>query len=213
MSPFDELTELRSVLKVQEIAEMTGLRRETLSRARPGRRFQRRTERALDDLYRVVTQLRATVGGDPSHLVAILRRPQASLDHRSIADLLREGKADEALRHLPTRGRPGRKARRKPLPDEEKQRAAELLAADPELAERLPAVEEAIRRHFGADAAIERGVIWACGPGEEDELHVRIDSPLSLDEELDRLIDLIGERIDEEERLGRIRDRMTIGFS
>ncbi|HEX3736058.1 MAG TPA: hypothetical protein VHV53_00825 [Solirubrobacterales bacterium] len=209
MSPFDELTELRSVLTVQEIAEMTGLRRETLSRARPDSRFQRRTQKALDDLYAVVTRLRPSVGGDTHRLVTILRRPQATLGRRSIAELLQEGKVDEVLDRLPVpkpREQPQRPL--EPIPDKQKQRAAELLAADPELAERLPAIEAAIRLHFGADAPIERGVIWSYSPGEEDELYVRVDSALSFEEKVDRLGDLLSE----EEVFRGLLPRLTIGW-
>lgn len=209
MSPFDELAELRSVLTVQEIAEMTGLRRETLSRARPDSRFQRRTQKALDDLYSVVTRLRSSVDGDPVHLVAILRRPQAALDRRSIADLLREGKVDEALDHLP--GPRAREKERGPVPisEEEKERVSALLAADPELAARLPAVEDAIRTHFGADADVQRRVAGSHGAAEEDHLYLRIESDLSFDAKVDRLAELLS---DQREQLAQVRERVTIGW-
>jgi hypothetical protein len=97
-SPFDELSELRRLLTTQEIAELTGLRRETISRARRDRRLRRSTAKALGDLYAVVMAIRS--GGDQAHLAAVLRRPQQEFGGRSIADLLREGKVDEVLERL-----------------------------------------------------------------------------------------------------------------
>jgi len=183
MSPYDELAELRSMLTVQEIADVTGVRRETLSRARPDSRFQRRTQKALDDLYAVATRLRPTIGGDPVHLAAVMRRPQSALAQRSIADLLREGRADEVLEHLgppgpePTareqlenlRFDPELSARLSPTPTEvhpdeaqvaeEARLVAAMLGADPELASLLPEIEAKILRHFGSDATIDRTII------------------------------------------------------
>ena len=148
-SPFDELSELRTLLTTQQIAELTGLRRETISRARPDSRFQRRTEKALGDLYLVVTRMRSVADDDLGQIAAILRRPQAALHGRSIAELLKEGRVDEVLEQLgapeqtepvaPPRSRPGEP------PDD----AAEaFLAADPELAALLPEIEAKVREHF-----------------------------------------------------------------
>src|ERR1700753_2247797 len=85
-SPFDELTELRESMTTQEIAGLTGLRRETISRARPDSRFPRRTEKAIGDLYALVTRIKAVAGGDLAQVGAILRRPQSALGGRSIAE-------------------------------------------------------------------------------------------------------------------------------
>jgi hypothetical protein len=97
-SPFDELSELRRLLTTEEIAELTGLRRETISRARRDRRLRRATEKSLGDLYAVVTAI--TSGGVHAHLAAVLRRPQQQFGGRSIADLLQEGRVEEVLGHL-----------------------------------------------------------------------------------------------------------------
>lgn len=100
-SPFDELSELRRLLTTEEIAELTGLRRETISRARRDRRLRRATEKSLGDLYAVVTAIAGD--GAHAHLAAVLRRPQRQFGGRSIAELLQEGRVEEVLGHL---GRP-----------------------------------------------------------------------------------------------------------
>jgi hypothetical protein len=234
MSPYDELTELRSVMTVPEIAEMTGVRRETLSRARPDSRLQRRTQRALDDLYAVVIRLRRTMGGDPVHLAAVMRRPQSALAQRSIADLLQEGKVDEILDHLtpapaPTAGGQlenlrldpevlaGLSETTDPTPDQMKAKAAEdeqrveaLLEAVPELASRLPAIESRIRGYFGADSRIERRVpVFYDSPEDNETLYLRIRSSLDHDEQIDRLTRLLG---DEDDLLDPVAARLTIGM-
>ena len=100
-SPFDELGELRKLLTTQEIAELTGLRRETISRARRDSRFRRSTEKSLADLHAVVTSMKAVAGGGHAHLAAVLRRPQKQFDGRSIAELLKEGKVELKRRTAP----------------------------------------------------------------------------------------------------------------
>ncbi len=192
--PYDELIELREVLSTGEIAELTGLRRETISRARPDQRFQRRTEKALGDLYLVVTRLRAVRGeGNAGRVGAILRRPQPALGGRPISDLLREGQVDLVLEHL---------ARPDPV--------ASLLAADPELESRLPAIEAAVLEHFGPGASVERKIIepWDIEDGE-DALYLRVRNDLSFDENVDRLAQLLRQ---EKELLAPVRLRLTIGF-
>jgi hypothetical protein len=231
-SPFDELTELRSILTTLQIAELTGLRRETISRARPDSRFQRRTEKALGDLYAVVTQIRSVNGGDLGQLAAVLRRPQPLLADRSIAQLLKEGRVDVVLEHLappvPTQDEPLRDLRLDPEmlarlsatadPDRtasvpaaaaEGRGVAALLDADMELASLLPAIEARIHHHFGADATIERTIITDHdAPESGDELYLRIRTSLDHDEEVDRLIDLLRE---ESDLLEPVRARLTIG--
>jgi hypothetical protein len=229
-TPYDVLTELRSMLTLAEISEMTGLRRETLSRARSGVRFQRRTAKALDDLYLVVNRLRPMLAGDVTHLAAILRRPQEPLGGHSIAELLREGRVEVALEHLAP-----------PLPEEEKLEdfrldpeieaglsasedglaspprgnpthvdPAELLDGDPDLTSRLPAIEAAIRERFGDDVRIERKIIREpFNSNTRDELYLRVHSGLSFDEEVDRLRRLLRE---EQDLLGPVQRRLTIGF-
>ena len=231
-TPFEELTELRSMLSMNEIAEMTGMRRETLSRARPGSRFQRRTQKALDDLYLVVARLRPTMGGDTVHLAAVMRRPQTALAHRSIAELLREGKAAEVLEHLgepepAKRGGPGTiefdpalLARLEPTPKddpreqvhlvENERQVATLLDSDPDLASRLPAIEAKIHEYFGADAQIGRAIITEYDDAEGgDELYLRILTSLTHDDEVDRLTKLLG---DEGDLLDPVATRLTIGM-
>jgi hypothetical protein len=234
MSPYDELTELRSMLTVQEIAEVTGVRRETLSRARPDSRLQRRTQKALDDLYAVVSRLSPTMGVDPVHLAAVMRRPQAALAQRSIAELLQEGRAAEVLEHLdlsepdPTeleqlkniRFAPEILAQLTPTPTdadprvqaklvEEERRVAALLDADPDLASRLPAIEAKIHEHFGADARIRRSVIAEYDdPEGGDGLYLGVCTGLSFDEEIERLGKLL---VSSDDLLEPVRERLTIG--
>jgi hypothetical protein len=230
-TPFDELSELRGLLSVREIAEMTGMRRETLSRARPDSRFQRRNQQALDDLYVVVTRMRPLVGGDTTHLAAILRRPQAVFAQRSIAELLKDGKVDAVLEHLhpsaPTEAEqleniqfdPEILAELARTADDDyrgaevksanqERRLSDLLDADPELASRLPAIEAEIRGHFGPDATLRRAVIDAHDdPVGGDRLYLGVRSGLPIDEEIDRL----GELVSDEDLLGPVAGRLTIG--
>lgn len=231
VTPFEELTELRSLMSVGEVAEMTGIRRETLSRARPDGRFQQRTAAALHDLLVVVTQLRPMVDGDV-HLAAVLRRPQPEFARRSIARMVREGRVDIVLEHLarpePTDPkelenfelppeivaeleRSQEEERPKP-PAEDPTRAARvsaLLAADPELSSRLPEIEAKVREYFGPDAQIERKIIEPYdNPDGHDELYLRVRTDLSIAEAADRLGDLM----EAEQDLGPILGRLTIGF-
>lgn len=229
-SPFDELNELRAVLTTQEIAELTGLRRETISRARPDSRFRRSTEKALGDLYAVVTRMRSRNGGDLGQLAAVLRRPQPQLDGRSIAEQLREGRVDLVLRQLspsepsaveqledlrldpatlaamaPSKG--ASSASRSGL---DGRPVAELLDADPALAALLPEIEAKIRDHFGTDAQIDRAVVTdPDDPEGGDHLYFRIRTGLSFDLEVDRLAALLDH---EEALLEPFEDRLTIGI-
>jgi hypothetical protein len=231
-SPFDELTELRAVLTTQEIAELTGLRRETISRARPDSRFQRRTAKALEDLYLVVTQLRSARGDETGQLVSVLRRPQAELAGRSIAELLRDGQVDVVLRALSTeapteaeeianfRLSPEVEAQlepwREPSDDEVvrdpdlDQRIEAFLDAVPELRTRLGAIEAALVEQFGPGAKVERQIIDdfdAVERGEEFYLRVRAD--LSFDEEIDRLVEFLQR---EQDLLDPVHRHLVIGF-
>jgi hypothetical protein len=180
-TPFEDLTDLRQVLSLGEIAEMTDLRRETLSRARPDSRFQQRTAKGLHDLYVVVSRLRPMVDGDV-HLAAILRRPQPEFARRSIARVLRDGQVDAVLRHL-DQPEPAdqEKLEKFELPPEvvaeleasqRKEgsappvgdptlagRISALLAADPELSARLPEIETKVLEYFGPGARVERKII------------------------------------------------------
>lgn len=216
-SPFDELTELRALLTTQEIADMTGLRRETISRARPDSRFQRRTEKALRDLYLVVTRMRAVRGGDLGQLAAVLRRPQEQFAGRSIAELLREGEIEAILDGLsadaPTEAEGSKEPSdahvvKDPTLDE---RVDALLAADPELRSRLGPIEAALLRHFGPGSAVERKLVneFHDDPEGSDELYLRVDADLALDESIDRLATFL-ER--EGDLLAPVRAQLTIGF-
>lgn len=217
-SPFDELKELRAVLTAQEIAELTGLRRETISRARPDSRFQRRTEKALGDLYLVITKMKEAAGGDLGQLSAVLRRPQAELAGRSIAELLREGKVEDILRSLSSDG-PTVQLERRQEPSEEEMvadpaleaRVAAVLEADPELGARVGAIEAALVRNFGPGSEVERKIVseYYDDPEESDELYLRVHTDLSFDEEVDRLGDFLRR---EEDLLAPVLPRLTIGF-
>jgi hypothetical protein len=188
-SPFDELTELREVLTNQEIADLTGLRRETISRARPDSRFQQRTEKVLGDLYSVVMRMRSANGGDLGQLAAILRRPQASLGSRSIAELLQEGEVDVILDSLVDPAAvegPSEEERAADLKRQEKVSA--FLAADPELRSRIDAIEAAVLRHFGPGATVVREMaVYYDEPEPEDDLFLRVTTGLTVEEDIDLL--------------------------
>jgi hypothetical protein len=193
-TPFDELAELRAVLTTQEIAEFTGLRRETISRARPDGRFRRRTEKALGDLYLVVTRMRTVMGEEHGQLAAILRRPQAELSGRSIAELLRSGEVDVVLKSL----------------SELDAQVAAVLDTDPELRRRLGAIEAALVEHFGPEAKVERKIISDYEEmGESDQLYLHVRADLSLDEKIDRLRQFLRQ---EEDLLAPVRRNLVVGF-
>jgi hypothetical protein len=203
-TPFDELTELREVLTTQQIAEFTGLRRETISRARRDKPFRPRTERAIGDLYLVVTRMRSLPGLDLRHLAAILRRPQAALGGRSIGELLKDGKVDLVLHHLAGEGG----GLRPPTPSSAGAVEA-LLAADPELAGLLPEIEARLREHFAPVDSIARGVSVEHEGEGDDELVLQVKNDLSFGQNFDRLAAFL-----EQERnlLAPVRTRLTIGF-
>lgn len=210
--PFDELTELRSVLTTQEIAELTGLRRETLSRARPDSRFRRRTEKALGDLYVVVTRMRAVAGDDLGQLAPILRRPQAVLGGGSIADLLKEGRVEQVLEHLSS-PEPAEEAAKaaaaQAFYEREEKRAAAFLAADPELAALLPEIEARVRKHFAPVDWIERGTIVEYEGEADDVLYLSAHTDLSFAENEKRLMAFLEA---ERDLLLPVRTRLHIGF-
>ncbi len=232
-TPFDELTELRTVLTNQEIAELTGLRRETISRARPDSRFQRRTEEALRDLFLVVTQMKSVVGEDVGQLAPVLRRPQVEFAGRSIADLLREGKVEVILESLfagpekrverPATPRLDHEAMAQLAPWREPSetdlvrdpaldaRVAAVLDADPELQAKLEAVEGALIAHFGTGTEIERKVVseFYDDPEGSDELYLRLRNDVPFDANIDRLADFLRE---EEDLVAPVLPRLTIGF-
>jgi hypothetical protein len=231
-TPFDDLSDLREVLSLSEIAEMTGLRRETLSRARSSSRFQQRTAKGLHDLYVTVDRLRLVVDGDV-HIAAVLRRPQPEFARRSIAQVLRDGQVDAVLKHLdrpeptdprefenleiPPEAVTGLEAGKKeegPGPGNDDptlaERVAALLATDPDLSSRLPEIESKVRDYFGPGTRIERKIIepWDI-PDGHDEFYLRVHTGLSIHEASERLGDLFN---DEEDLLGPVSGRLTIGF-
>lgn len=206
-SPFDELTELRAFLTTQEIADLTGLRRETISRARPDSRFQRRTEKALGDLYLVVTKMNSVAGG-VGQLAAVLRRPQAELAGRSIAELLREGRVEVVLASLS----PGPPAQAEPKVSNPTidERVDALLEGDPELRSRIPAIEAALIEHFGPGARVEREMITSYDESEgNDEIYLRVLVDLTFDEKIDRLAEVLEQ---ESDLLAPVRSKLTVGF-
>lgn len=211
--PFDELTELRSVLTTQQIAEFTGLRRETLSRARPDSRFRRRTEKALGDLYLVVTRMRSAAGNELGQLAAVLRRPQAALGDRSIAELLKEGEVDLVLEHLTTPAPPSPSTVDRaavPAPQERREDAVEaFLAADPEMAALLPEIEARVRECFAPVERLERGVIVEYEGEADDVLYLWAYNDLSFDENEKRFMAFLAQ---ERDFLRPVRSRLNIGF-
>jgi hypothetical protein len=231
-TPFEELTELREVLSLSEIAEMTGLRRETLSRARSDTRFQQRTAEGLHDLFVVVNRLRPMVDGDV-HLAAILRRPQSEFARRSIARVLRDGQVDAVLKHLdqpePTDREElenfelpaetvaeleasEREGRHRPSVEDSTLavRVSALLAADPELSSRLPEIEAKVREYFGPESKVERKIIDPHDiPDGREQFYLRVRTDLSVAEAGDRLGDLFEGQHD---LLGPVEGRLRIGF-
>lgn len=215
-SPYDELTELRKLLTTQEIAEFTGLRRETISRARPDSRFRLRTEKALGDLYAVVTRMRAVVDDEPGQLAAVLRRPQVAFGGRSIGDLLREGEVGVVMKHLfppspaeAATGADAKEAAARAFYEREEKRAAALLAADPELAALLPEIEARVRKHFAPVEWIERGTIVEYEGEADDVLYLSAHNDLSFDENSERLMAFLKA---ERDLILPVRLRLNIGF-
>jgi hypothetical protein len=231
-TPFEELTELREVLSVNKIAEMTGLRRETLSRARADGRFQQRTATGIHDLYVVVARLRPMIDGDV-HLAAVLRRPQPEFAQRSIARVVREGQLDAVLEHL-SRPEPtapellenielppdvvaelgASREEKRPKPSVEDPtlaaRVSALVAADPELSSRLPEIEAKVREYFGSDARIERKIIEPYDdPDGHEEFYLRVHADGSFAEQSDHLGALVE---GEHDLLGPVMGQLTIGF-
>jgi hypothetical protein len=239
-TPFDELIELRKVLTAQQIADLTGLRRETISRARPDSRFQRRTEKALRDLYLVVTRMRSVNGDDVGQLAAVLRRPQPELAGRSIAELLQDGQVDVVLERLssvrategesigPTEEEalaswqldPEVAARLTPWKEPSKEeiardpalddRIAALLAADPKLASRLDAIEAALLAHFGDGAKVERQIISDYDDPDGED---ELYLRVHADLSFDDEIDRLAEFLRRQDRLlAPVRRQLVIGF-
>jgi transcriptional regulator with XRE-family HTH domain len=89
MTVRDELEQLRSWLRASEIAEMTGLRPETISRISSGQPASRRAERLIDDLYYVAGRVRARLD-DPGQLRFALNRRRPEYEARSYAEMIRE---------------------------------------------------------------------------------------------------------------------------
>jgi hypothetical protein len=207
-TPFDELTELRAVLTTQEIAELTGLRRETISRARPDSRFQRRTEKALRDLYLVVTRMKSVRGEDIGQLAAILRRPQPEFGGRPIAELLREGQVEAVLASLSSEAPPEtEETARNPTVDE---RVAAMIEGDSELRSRLSEIEAVLAEQFGPGARLEREIILGYDePEGSDELYLRVHNDLSLDENVDRLTEFLHRNKD---LLAPVHRHLVVGF-
>jgi hypothetical protein len=231
LTPYDDLKDLRSVLSAQQIAELTGLRRETISRARPDSRFRRQTVRAFTDLNAVVGRLRRVMGDDPGQLAALLERPQPALGGSSIAELIREGRVDVVLDRLavaePTaeeqlenlRLDADVEAELRALEAEDPgtptdaiadDRVTELIAGDPELGRRLPMIEALIRDRFGADARAERALVAdPSDPEGTGHLYLGIRAALPLDEQIDRLGSFLSE---EEVLMGPVQTRVTVGL-
>ena len=183
MTPFDELTELRSVLTAGDRRGHRAPSRDPL----PGPARQ-----SLPAAYREGAR-RSLRGRHPAEADDGRRpaiSPRSCVDHRRPSrsarspNCCKRGGSKEVLEHLdppepdPTtaeqlksiRFDPETLAQLRPAPTdddprvraklaEEERRVAALLDADPELASRLPAIEARIREHFGADAEIRAPVI------------------------------------------------------
>lgn len=230
-TPYDDLKDLRSVLSAQQIAELTGLRRETISRARPDGRFRRQTVRAFTDLNAVVSRLRRVVGDDRGQLGALLERPQPALGGSSIAESIREGRVDavldrlavaepteeEQLEHLRLDAEVEAELRaleaKGPATSADalaEDRVTGLIADDPSLGRRLAMIEALIRDRFGAEARVERAFVAdSSDPEGPGHLYLGIRAALSLDAQIERLGTFLAE---EETLMGPVQTRVTVGL-
>lgn len=99
-SIFAELDELRSELTNQDLAEIVGCRRETVSRLKPPHRPSREIERRIDDVFAVVSVARRRQRIPPGSTRHLLLGRRAELGERSIAELIREKRTAEVLELL-----------------------------------------------------------------------------------------------------------------
>jgi len=222
LTVYDELDELKGTLRSAEIAEVIGRRPETISRIRRGRPVSRRTERALDALYVIVTSLLERFGGDAAATRFDLFRRRAELGGRSAADLIRSGEIDRVLelaiaveaellvseeldallRRMEYRGSP----QAEPSGTREVER---FLGEHPELRPTVALVAEAARSLFGADAELVLDVLSDVDSGAE-ELYAGIRSSLPVGVATERLRQLYRERWDG--ALDAVADRLTVGL-
>ena len=218
------LDELRQSLRSSEIAEVTGLRPETISRIRPGHRPARRTERLLDDLCAIVTALGGEPGGADARIRFALVRRRPELDGRSIADLLRAGLADRALELLAGPADDSELAVGETLERElaASERGAgaprdrrtvavrQFLAADPQVSALLEKLPESLQAAFRAPVRLEPTVLPDESGLGDDELFVGVASDLELSEANQRLGEFLGSAWD---RLGPATERIYLGVA
>jgi hypothetical protein len=101
---YDELIELRQVLKASEIAEIVRRSPESISRINADRNLRPETEAAIDALHYVVQRLLRGLHGDRKAVRWALLRRREELNGQRVADLLRTGRMEEALQVLEASG-------------------------------------------------------------------------------------------------------------
>jgi hypothetical protein len=216
---FDELEELKRILRPVEIAEAIGRRPETISRLRPGKPLSRRTEQRLDDLYALARKLSREVGEPEAVRFQLLRRRE-ELGGRRLVDLVRAGEADAVLQ----RARSGiddfdfealdaelleaeRASEARPTAIPPREDPDRFLAANPDLEEPLALVAEAARAIDPA-VAIDRQVVFY-EDDDEPELFVALRWNAPLVDAIDRLRALYAEIGDQ---LAPFADRLGVGL-
>jgi hypothetical protein len=85
-----------------------------------------------------------------------------------------------------------------------------FLAANPELASRLPEIEEKVLRHFGPGTKTERTVFRPMDEEDAEDMFILdVVTDLPFDEKMDRLKALLGEA---HELLAPVRPLLTFGI-
>jgi hypothetical protein len=94
--------------------------------------------------------------------------------------------------------------------DDDQKDVADFLAANPELASRLPEIEEKVLHHFGAGARVQRTVFHPLDEEDPEDMFIlQVITSQPFDEKVDRLRALLGE---ERELLAPVRPLLTIGI-
>lgn len=197
---FDELEELKLILRPVEIAEAIGRRPETISRLRPDKPLSRRTERRLDDLYALARSLLREGGGPEAVRFQLLRRRE-ELGGRRLVDLVGTGEVDAVLPRAP--------ADREDI-DFEALDAERFLAANPDLREPLTRAAEVARALVGPQVELVPQVLYDDFEDDEAELFVGLRTGLPVSESIDRLRDLYAEIGD---LLAPFAGRLTVGLA
>jgi hypothetical protein len=150
LTVYDQLMELRQVLKASEIAEIVRRSPESISRIKADKNLRPQTERAVDALHYVVERLLSLMKGDRKAVRWAILRRRAELNGRRVADLLRAGRTDEALQVV------------------EVAEGAAALRVDPQLEDELLRVERASVTHIPGGTVDPVGTYLGRHPGLND---------------------------------------------